>query len=232
MRGVLSRVLEPEVMDTAEDVAEYDAMDHAAVNRAFVTDFLASAAPALDFAAGVGPPVRLLDVGTGTGLIALELLRRAPHLRVTAVDAAETMLAAARRNAAEAYRTGRVVFQFARAQALPYPDLEFTAVVSNSLIHHVPDPAPVFAEMVRVCDVGGAVFVRDLLRPDTESELARLVSLYAGDATDYQRKLFADSLRAALTVDEVRDIVGALGYAADTVTVTSDRHWTWAVRRA
>lgn len=222
MRGVLARVLEPEVMDTAEDAAEYDAMDHAGVNRAFAADCLAFA----------GPVARLLDVGTGTGLIALELLRRAPGLRLVAVDAAYAMLAVARCHADDAGLGDRVAFWPARAQELPFGDLEFPAVLSNSLIHHVPDPAPAFAEMLRVCHVGGAVFVRDLLRPDTESELAHLVSLYAGDATGYQRKLFADSLRAALTPDEVRTIVGRLGCAADTVAVTSDRHWTWAVRRA
>ena len=38
---MLPRVLEPEVMDSAEEARDYDAMDHAAVNRVFVADFLA-----------------------------------------------------------------------------------------------------------------------------------------------------------------------------------------------
>ena len=40
---MIERVLEPEAMDTAEEVRQYDAMDHGAVNRQFVDDFLAGA---------------------------------------------------------------------------------------------------------------------------------------------------------------------------------------------
>jgi len=42
--------------------------------------------------------------------------------------------------------------------------------------------------------------------------------------------LFRDSLHAALTLEEIRSLVVELGYAAETVTMTSDRHWTWAAR--
>src|SRR2546425_991525 len=69
--AVLPRVLEPEVMDWAEEARDYDAMDHAAVNRAFVADFLA----VWD---GAGP---VLDVGAGTAQIPLELCRQRPAVR-------------------------------------------------------------------------------------------------------------------------------------------------------
>ena len=53
---MLSRVLEPEVMDTPEEARDYDSMDHAAVNRLFVTDFLFAALEArlLPFPLGEG----------------------------------------------------------------------------------------------------------------------------------------------------------------------------------
>ena len=47
------------------------------------------------------------------------------------------------------------------------------------------------------------------------------------DANAYQRKLFADSLRAALALDEMQRFVADFGFATDTVRRTSDRHWTW-----
>jgi hypothetical protein len=53
------------------------------------------------------------------------------------------------------------------------------------------------------------------------------VATYAGDATSYQKKLFADSLRAALTLDEAQSLVAGFGVSAETVRMTSDRHWTW-----
>ena len=78
---------------------------------------------------------------------------------------------------------------------------------------------------------GGDVFVRDLLRPDDEDTLHRLVQQYAGDANDHQRQMFADSLRAALTLTELRSLVGELGFDPATVRQTSDRHWTWSASK-
>src|SRR5207244_707194 len=87
---MLSRILEPEVMDTAEEAHDYDAMDHATVNRVFVEDFLGvySLAP-------TGP---ILDVGTGTAQIPVELCRRNSAVQITAIDLAEHMLVVGREN--------------------------------------------------------------------------------------------------------------------------------------
>ena len=49
----------------------------------------------------------------------------------------------------------------------------------------------------------------------------------AGSANARQRQMFDDSLRAALTLDEVRDLVRSLGFDSRGVNQTSDRHWTW-----
>src|SRR5438552_8910233 len=95
---MLPRTLEPEVMDTAEEARDYDAMDHSTVNRAFAADFLA----AWD---GVGP---VLDVGTGTALIPLELCRQHPTIEIVGIDLAEHMLAVGRRNVAAAGLGGRI----------------------------------------------------------------------------------------------------------------------------
>src|SRR5829696_7370650 len=87
---MLPRVLEPEVMDTPEEARDYDAMDHATVNRAFVADFLA-------LWDGRGP---VLDVGTGTAQIPIELARWFAVGEVLAIDLAEEMLAVGRANVA------------------------------------------------------------------------------------------------------------------------------------
>lgn len=215
---MIPRVLEPEVMDTVEDARDYDAMDHSAVNRAFAADFL-SHCPA---------PASVLDLGTGTAQIPIELCRRSAQVKVVALDAARAMLELAVANIAAAGFTDRITPTFADAKTLPFADGFFAAVMSNSIVHHIPEPFDCFREMVRVTARGGRLFVRDLLRPDSYAELDHLVATYAGDANPHQRQLFADSLRAALTLAEVRELVGRLGFAADSVTQTSDRHWTWA----
>jgi ubiquinone/menaquinone biosynthesis C-methylase UbiE len=119
----------------------------------------------------------------------------------------------------------------ADAKHLPFNDGAFSVVISNSIVHHIPDPRTVLAEAVRVTAPGGLLFHRDLARPNDESELERLVETYAAGATPYQRKLFADSLRAALTLDEVRDLISDFGFKPDTVQMSSDRHWTWCATR-
>jgi ubiquinone/menaquinone biosynthesis C-methylase UbiE len=223
---MLPRILEPEVMDTAEDAREYDTMDHAEVNRSFVTDLLA-AAPDWSH----GQPV-LLDLGAGTGLITMELCRRAPQVRAVAVDAASHMLSLARRNIDNAGLAARIELVRADAKHLDYPDESFAAVISNSIIHHIPEPRQLVAEVIRVAAPGGLLFHRDLCRPPDGQTLGQLVSKYAADATPYQRKQLADSLPAALTLDEMRSLVAEFGFARETVQMTSDRHWTWVEVRS
>lgn len=218
---MLDRVLEPEVMDTPEEARDYDSMDHSAVNSLFAAEFLA--------VWNAGNPI--LDVGTGTAQIPVEICRQSPVAQLVAIDLAEHMLALARVNVERAGLANRIRLERVDAKGFPYPDGHFGAVVSNSIIHHIPDPSLCIAEMHRVCAVGGVLFVRDLVRPGDEPTLGHLVNTYAAGANDHQRKMFADSLRAALTLDEVRGLVARIGYGADTVKQSSDRHWTWSALR-
>jgi ubiquinone/menaquinone biosynthesis C-methylase UbiE len=219
---MLPRVLEPEVMDSEEEARDYDRMDHAAVNARFVADLL-SEGPLDD--ARHGP---VLDLGTGTAQIPIELCRAAPAVRVVAVDLAESMLALARKNVAAADLADRIEVKRADGKRLPFADDAFFAVLSNSIVHHIPNPADTFAEALRVTRREGRLFFRDLLRPESDAEVERLLALHAAGANDHQRFLFDASLRAALTLDEVRAIVDALGLCPNCVVQTSDRHWTFA----
>lgn len=216
----LSRVLEPEVMDSEEEAREYDAMDHGAVNARFCEDLLALA-PDLD---------PTLDVGTGTALIPIELCRRTPAARVVAIDLADSMLALGARNVARAGLAHAITLRRGDAKSLEHGRASFACVMSNSIVHHIPDPGPVLGDMVRVLRPGGLLFVRDLLRPESDAAVRALVDTYAAGETERQRGLFDASLRAALTLAEVRALAAAHGVPAGAVTPTSDRHWTLAWR--
>jgi len=227
---VIDRVLEPEAMDTAEEAREYDLMDHTTVNARFVTDVLEATARL-----GRRQDLRrrfVVDVGTGTARIPIEFCRVQPASRVVAVDLAREMLRVARENVLSAGLTTRVALQLARATALPFRDACSPVVVSNSLIHHLPDPRRAFVELARIVSRGGILFVRDLVRPASPAVIDQLVNTYAAGATAHQRQLLADSLRAALTLDEVREAVRGLPFAQVSLTATSDRHWTLAAVRA
>lgn len=236
---MLARVLEPEVMDTAEEARDYDAMDHAAVNARFCEDFLRFATHGGQPALGHRAP-RVLDFGTGTALIPIELCKRAGGFQVVAIDLAEHMLDLGRKNVARAGLEGRITLQRVDAKGTPFEDGAFGAAVSNSIIHHIPAPAVCFAEMWRVTAKGGLLFIRDLHRPHDVAEVDRLVALYGGEppadpaavaSFENQRALFRASLCAALTIEEVAAMVAPLGVPAAAVTMTSDRHWTLACEK-
>ncbi|WP_437674324.1 class I SAM-dependent methyltransferase [Sorangium sp. So ce131] len=216
----LARALEPEVMDTEEDARAYDSMDHAAVNAAFCDDLL-SHAPDLAYA---------LDVGSGTCLLPIALCMRVSTARIKAIDLSASMLELGRSHVERAGLAGAIELALEDAKALPVPDKTFSAVVSNSVVHHIPEPAAVLREMVRVLRPGGLLFVRDLVRPEDEATLAALVHTYAASDTAYQRSLFDASLRAALSLDELREMLRSLGVPPECAQKTSDRHWTLAFR--
>lgn len=226
---MLTRTLEPEVMDTAEEAEDYDSMDHSQVNQRFVDDWYAAG---LAFRLSLQELTPLLDVGTGTALIPIEYCQRFTDLRIVAIDLADEMLKLARRNVERAGFRDRIDLLLVDAKGILAKDGQFPGVVSNSIIHHIPNPIESFREMARVLAPGGLLFVRDLLRPETELELERLVATYAGNATARQRQLFRQSLHAALTVEEVQEILTQVGLQECGVAATSDRHWTVCGRKS
>lgn len=226
---MIPRVLEPEVMDTAEEAQDYDAMDHAEVNARFAEDFASFAE---------GRARRILDVGTGTARIPILLCSRLADATITATDLSNEMLVVARANVERAGKGARITLANADAKSMRFADGAFDAVVSNSIVHHIPEPTDAFAEMWRVLRKGGVLFVRDLARPGSQEEVAALVAKYAGTPASpipkdiashaHQRALFEASLCAALTVPEVAATLARMGIPESAVRMTSDRHWTIA----
>lgn len=106
-------------------------------------------AGALLDAAGVGAGFRVLDLCCGTGVVTGAAVRRGAV--PTGVDFSPAMLAEARR----AHPQPR--YDEGDAEALPYPDHSFDAVVSNFGVHHVPRPTRAIAEALRVLRPGGRV---------------------------------------------------------------------------
>jgi ubiquinone/menaquinone biosynthesis C-methylase UbiE len=140
------------------------------------------------------------------------------------------MLRVGRENVRRAGVGDRLWLERHDAKRLPFADSAFAALMSNSIVHHIPEPRAVLAEMVRVTVAGGLLFVRDLARPSDDAAVRHLAVSYAGDANAHQQALFEASLRAALTLGEVRELVGGLGHDPAAVQLTSDRHWTWKTR--
>jgi ubiquinone/menaquinone biosynthesis C-methylase UbiE len=177
------------------------------------------------------PFLDILDLGTGTALIPIELCKQFANCRVMAADAAVSMLEIARYNVEVNSLIERIELVHVDAKRLPFGDAMFDVVMSNSIVHHIPAPIDALREAVRVAKPGGLLFFRDLLRPGSQQELDHLVAAYTAGANDRQRRMFAESLHAALSLAEIRGLIVSLGYEAASVEPTSDRHWTWACRR-
>jgi demethylmenaquinone methyltransferase/2-methoxy-6-polyprenyl-1,4-benzoquinol methylase len=98
-----------------------------------------------------GPDDRVLDVATGTGLVARELVAR-HGCRVVGVDQSAGMLAEARRGA-----NGRIELVEASAEQLPFADGEFDALTFTYLLRYVDDPAATLRELSRTVRAGGTI---------------------------------------------------------------------------
>ncbi|MFO0678238.1 MAG: class I SAM-dependent methyltransferase [Polyangiaceae bacterium] len=233
--STLPRVLEPEVMDTAEEASDYDAMDHGVVNAAFADDVVR-------LLGGRDAEGSVVDIGTGTALIPVAVAGRTTRITLVGVDLAAHMLTVARKNVERSGFADRIRLVHQDGKRTAFADGAFDLVMSNSIVHHIPDPKSALEEMWRLVKAGGRLFVRDLRRPDDEVELARLVTRHAAIPQDLpaseramherQRGLFEASLRAALTLEEVRAIATSMGLPPDTVSTTSDRHWTFVATKS
>ncbi len=220
---MLQRILEPELMDTAEDAEEYDAMDFSEANTRFAEDALAML--------GRRENPQVLDIGTGTARIPILMLQRRPDLRILAIDLAQEMLRVAGRNLAEAGFTAQCQLARLDAKAIKLPNGRFDLVMCNSTAHHIPDPQLLFNEIHRLARADGAIVVRDLHRPTSMDAAWAIVKRVAAGDARRQQQLFFDSLCAALRLSEVQEFVRKSGLQRMSVYEVSDRHWT-AERRA
>lgn len=113
---------------------------------------------AADLAASIPTDAAVLDVGTGPGVLLVELAQRRPDVRLTGVDLSPDMISAAGRNLGE-----RGSVRVADATDLPFPDAAFDVIVSSISLHHWDHPDRAAAELARVLRPGGRLVVYDFL---------------------------------------------------------------------
>jgi demethylmenaquinone methyltransferase/2-methoxy-6-polyprenyl-1,4-benzoquinol methylase len=109
---------------------------------------------ALVDAAAPAPGMRVLDVATGTGMVAARLLSHCAHCTVVGIDQSSEMLAGARARFAG---DDRVELIEGQAERLPFADASFDAVTFTYLLRYVDDPPATLRELARVVKPGGRV---------------------------------------------------------------------------
>jgi cyclopropane fatty-acyl-phospholipid synthase-like methyltransferase len=211
-----TRVAEPELMDTVEQARAYAAADFSEPHQAFVTRFR-DGFP--DFVGG-----HVLDLGCGAADVTVRFARAYPAARVHGVDGAQAMLDEGRRLVRQVGLGERITLELLR---LPSPSLGgagYDAVISNSLLHHLAEPAVLWSSIEAAARPGAPVFVMDLHRPASTDAAQRLVDEYAADESPVLRDDFYRSLCAAYTPEEVQSQLVRSALPHLRVEVVGDRH--------
>ncbi len=111
-----------------------------------------------------GPHQVVLDVATGTGAVAVELVRRT-GCSVVGLDQSPEMLAVARQRVEQAELGGRIRLVEGNAERLPFGDGEFDALTFTYLFRYVEDPPATMRELARVVRPGGRVAALEFAVP-------------------------------------------------------------------
>lgn len=210
----MKRVLEPEVMDDEAQAAAYAAADFSSSNQMFVEGLLERYGTELH---------SVLDIGCGPGDIPIRLARTRPSIQITAVDASGAMVRLAERAVQKANLASTITVMRGRVPGLPFEGHDFDAILSKDLLHHLPDPMVFWDEVKRLAHGRTLVYVMDLFRPASDNDAADIVESVSANEPEILRRDFYNSLRAALTVQEVQGQIERAGLAVDVAAV-SERH--------
>ena len=216
----MPRVLEPEVMDEEAQCLAYAQADFSRENQTFV-DLFRQYFP--DLTSG-----HVLDLGCGPADIPIRFVRALPGCRVTGIDASPTMIRLGETAVRDMGLADRIALQCAKVQGLAssgaIPD-QADAIMSNSLLHHLPNPLAFWFEVKRLAKPGSPVLVMDLLRPDSPETAHAIVDRYAADAPAILKRDFYNSLLAAFADDEVAAQLAEMNLSRLLIDVIDDRHW-------
>jgi ubiquinone/menaquinone biosynthesis C-methylase UbiE len=206
----MKRITEPELMDDEQQSVAYAQADFSTSNQLFVDSLVR------DF------PARLhavVDIGCGPADVVIRLAKAAPRAVITALDGSPPMIALARSAVRAAGVDDRITLLQTRIPGPPPAPQSFDAVLSKDLLHHLPEPQVLWREVKRLGRPGAAVYVMDLVRPDSEDSARAMVEEGAGSEDPVLQRDFCNSLLAAFTLDEVRSQVSAAGLDLTVVPI-------------
>jgi ubiquinone/menaquinone biosynthesis C-methylase UbiE len=215
----MDRSLEPELMLDPAQAGAYAHADFSAPNQAFC-DFL------LARLSNLPNDCHSVDLGCGPADIVRRLATARPEWHFTAIDGSEAMLAPARAALREANLLQRVQLVCSHLPELPstVKQHSYDLVISNSLLHHLPDPSVLWRTVRRLAKPGAAVLVGDLLRPQSPAAAQAIVDTYATGEPDILRRDFLQSLCAAFTAEEIIAQLETAGLSGLRFEPVSDRH--------
>lgn len=214
----MQRCPEPELMDDAEQAKAYAQADFSEPHNRFIELFLEK----FPTTQADGP---VLDLGCGPADISIRFARQFPRARLIAIDGAAAMLEQAQAATRETKYAERISLVQACLPLDTLPEHHYVALLSNSLLHHLQDPAILWDTIKHYAKPDTCIFVMDLLRPETKHMAQTLVEQYAADETEILRHDFYHSLCAAYTTQEVKQQLNQCGMSELVTKVVTDRHF-------
>lgn len=214
----LERTPEPELMDEPLQARAYSEADFSRPHDHMI-ELIREKLP------GLPDTGCALDLGCGPGDVSLRFSRAFPHWHVDGLDGAPNMVALARERASREEGGSRVQFFEARLPNVGTGRRDYELVLSNSLLHHLPDPAILWSHIANYRPENPFVFVMDLARPESEEALEAMVALYASSEPEILQRDFRYSLHAAYRPDEVALQLEDKGLSDLFIQSASDRHW-------
>jgi len=196
----MNRIPEIEAMTDSVEIKSFNSLSTTDQNNLLNECFVLSV-----FNLGI-PCGKILDLGTGNGLIPIKIALGCKDFFITGIDMSEEMLAFARKNAAENKVDDRIKFDLADAKDLPYPDNYFDIVICHLSLHHMKDPVKVLKETDRVLKKDGAILIRDMKRPEDDKTLASYVKLFGNGYSPLEKKILEESFLASYTKEEFEDL--------------------------
>lgn len=165
-----------------------------------------------------------IDLGCGPADIPIRFANAYPDSQLEALDGAQAMLDLAALAIAEGNLDQRISLHCKYLPALDLPGKRYDAVLSNSLLHHLNDPADLWRTIAHSASPGASILVMDLLRPEDEKSVEQLLAVYAEGEPEVLRTDFRNSLFAAYTLEEVTQQLTDTGLGHLEVKQVSDRH--------
>jgi len=212
----MDRILEPELMDDPKQAEVYARADFAEENQGFVERFK-------EYFPGFSQE-RVLDLGCGPADIPIRFAKLYPACHIIGVDASAPMIQLGGPAVKQAGLTDRITLRCERYEEVAGARI-VDAAISNSLLHHLPNPLQFWQKLRQLVKPGAPVLVMDLLRPESPEAAQAIVDQYAANEPDILRRDFYNSLLAAFTEDEIGSQLARMNLTRLLIDIPDDRHW-------
>jgi len=217
----MERILEPELMSDKIQAEAYADADFEKSDQ-FIIDSFDSHFPSME------KPGNILDLGCGPGNITFKFATRFPNTKIMGIDGSIEMIRLAndiKSHSPQLLNRVSFIKGLIPNIVLPIENTEnFDAIVSNSLLHHLHQPAVLWNTIKQHASTNTKIFIVDLFRPPSKEKALAIVKQYAFNEPEILQHDFYNSLLAAFTPIEIKQQLQDAGLTELKLETISDRH--------